>query len=166
MSEQNNEPGAQGSGGSTGYSADYVKQLREEAATWRTKYREVEEKVNQIEADRSKEKRTLGIQEEFAKRGIQGVNPSWVEIPEGMTPDIAVEKFLKDYPSFLKEEKPEGRPRAPYNKPMIPHGENTNIENTAKSELNAIKKDPVAREKLRHLYRGMLATSSKSSYTI
>lgn len=147
---------------STGYSSEYIKNLRDEAATWRTKLRETEAKVQELESTIKGERVANTVGKELEKRGIK-CDPSWVKMEEGVTPEKAVDKFLKDYPQLAQVAEV---PILPKNKNLRPMGTNlpdSNIENTAKSELDAIRKDPIAREKLRDLYRGLLAKSSGSS---
>jgi hypothetical protein len=147
---------------STGYSAEYIKNLRDEAATWRTKLRETEAKVAELTATINGERIANTVGKELEKRGIK-CDPSWVKMEEGQTPEKAVDKFLKDYPQLAQVAEV---PIIPKNKNLRPMGANlpdSNIENTAKSELDAIKKDPIAREKLRNLYRGLLAKSAGAS---
>lgn len=154
----------------TGYSAEYVKTLRDEAAAWRTKLRETETEIQTLKQTIQKTQIDNTIGKELEKRGLK-INPSWIQIEEGMAPDKAVDKFLKDYPQLAgstgdihaSTEQNHTVPPNAGRKPMVPNSQNTNIENTAKSELSAIKKDPVAREKLRGLYRGLLAQNSGSS---
>lgn len=162
--EINNQlPGAEGEkGSSTGYSAEYIKNLRDEAATWRLKLRETEVKVQELESTIKGERVANTVGRELEKRGLK-CDPSWVKLEEGVTPEKAVDKFLKDYPQWAQSAEV---PILPKNKNLRPMGANlpdSNIENTAKSELDAIRKDPIAREKLRDLYRGLLAKSSGTS---
>jgi len=148
-----------------GYSAEYVKSLRDEAASWRTRLRETETEVSNLKQTISKIQLDNTIGEELEKRGLN-INPGWINVEEGITPDKAVDKFLKDYPQLAgpTENIVPNRDIPNMNrKPMVPSNTNSNIENTAKHELDAIRKDPIAREKLRGLYRSMLAQNSGSS---
>ena len=157
-------PGAQDhKDSSTGYSAEYIKNLRDEAATWRLKLRESEVKVTELETTIKGERVANTVGRELEKRGLK-CNPSWVKLEDGVTPEKAVDKFLKDYPQWAQSAEVPILPNR--NKNLRPMGANlpdSNIENTAKSELDAIRKDPIAREKLRSLYRGLLAKSSGCS---
>lgn len=159
----NQQPGADGNKDqSTGYSAEYIKNLRDEAATWRTKLRDTEVKVAELTATINGERIANTVGKELEKRGIT-CDPSWVTMEEGQTPEKAVDSFLKKYPQLAAVAEV---PIIPKNKNLRPMGANlpdSNIENTAKSELDAIRKDPIAREKLRSLYRGLLAKSAGSS---
>lgn len=168
MSDNNNSGGTQGN--STGYSADYVKELRDEAAGWRTKLRETEDKLNKLQADIDSKNKQNTIQDVLSKKGMTGINPKWIEIGDGMTPEQAVDKFVKDYPHLFTQKpsddftsKDTGTPRSNY-RPMVPNYDNSNVENTDKSELKAIKKDPIARSKLRDHYRSLLNKSSGGSF--
>lgn len=161
----NLNPGDEGAvkdGSSTGYSKEYVANLREEAATWRTKLRETEAKVEELSNTIKGERQSNTVGRELERRGLK-CNPDWVVVEEGSTPEKAVDKFLKDYPQFAQVAE---IPIMPKNKNLRPMGANlpdSNIENTAKSELEAIRKDPIARDKLRSLYRGLLAKSAGTS---
>lgn len=148
----------------TGYSSEYVKELRDEAATWRNKLRETETKVQQLESTLNKDRVLNTVGKELEKRGIK-CDPTWIKLEEGVTPDKAVDKFLKDYPQFAQGNQESFAPRST-KRPMEINSQDSNIENTAKSELDAIRKDPIAREKLRSLYRGLLAKSAGSSYYV
>lgn len=167
MSDNNNAGGTQnGNGNSTGYSAEYVKELRDEAANWRTKLREVEDKFNKLSSEIESTKKQSTVQEVLTKKGITGINPRWVEIGEGSTPEAAVDKFLKDYPHLLPKENTFTPVKGNNVRPMNTQYDNSNVENTNVSELKAIKKDPIARSKLRDQYRSMLAKNSGSGYSI
>lgn len=169
MSEQNNSGGSTQEGKSTGYSAEYVKELRDEAASWRVKFREVEDKFNSLNAKLDAQSKQTSIQDVLNSKNIKGVNPKWVELKDGMTPEVAVDNFLKEYPHLGKVENDDYKPQPPNRNtrtPMIPQNDNSNIENTQISELKAIKQDPIARSKLRNQYRMMLAKNSNSTYTV
>lgn len=164
MSDQTNVPGAQPTQ-QGGYSAEYVKSIREEAASWRTKLREAEDKYNALESKMNEQSRVNNVTAEFTKRGIKA-DPKWVSIEEGQKVEQAVDKFLKDYPQFVAQQQDSFLPtQQPVvdRKPMQPQAPNSNIENTAVSELGAVKKDPIARAKLRDHYRAMLQQSAGCS---
>lgn len=145
---------------STGYSADYVKQLREEAASWRTKFRELET-----------QQKTYTVQEELNKRGIKA-NAKWVDVQEGQSITEAVEAFTKEYPHLVIQTNTE--PTEPDNtkaikkvigpKPNTPPV--TNINSTKSKDLNTalktgslndIKNDPNLRKQTQQWYQSMLA---------
>lgn len=158
--------------GDTGYSAEYVKTLRDEAASWRTKLRETEQKVEEVtnkvtELETAATQKTVTdtIATEITSRNLK-IDPSFVKLEENQTPKDAVDKFLKAYPQFGEATNVQPEQKAPGKSPMPPKSQNTNIENTAVSELDAIQKDPIARSKLRNLYRGLLAQSAGTSNTI
>ena len=157
---QNNDSGSQNNNSSQGaYSADYVKSLRDEAASWRTKLRELETKYTELETKTKQEHLSNTIGKELERRGIKA-DPSWVKLEDGMSPEQAVDKFLKNYPNLIPSEQPIAPKRV--RNPMRPNAADSNIENTAVSELDAIKKDPIARSKVRDLYRSLLAQSAKT----
>lgn len=153
---QNNDTNNNGTGT---YSADYVKTLRDENASWRTKLRELEVKHAELENKIKVDTVANTIGKELEKRGVKA-DPSWVKVSEGMTTEQAVDKFLKDYPHLVPKEEITTSPKKQNINPMRPNSHDTNIENTAKSELGAIKHDPIARSKVRDLYRGLLAQNS------
>lgn len=143
----------------TGFSADYVKELRSENASWRQKVRDLEAK--QVQND---------VQVELLKKGIE-VNPAWVELQDGETPAGAVDRFLKEYPQFTKDEEVHDEPKP---KPNVPKVMKTNSPKSnepgpnslsAKGrEIEEIKKDPKARSALRSQYRQLLAQNSNREY--
>ncbi len=146
----------------TGYSAEYVKELREEAANYRTKARDANEELATLKNTVSKDKTVGTINDEFTKRGIKA-DPKWVTLDEGQDATKAVDKFLKDYPQFSADSQPnviKGQ------KPLAPQNTNTNIQNTKVSELGAIKNDPIARAQLRDRYRNLLANQANTNFTI
>jgi len=146
----------------TGYSAEYVKSIRDEAASYRVKAREAEEKFSTLEKTVSESKTVGTINDEFTKRGIKA-DPSWVNLEDGQTPEKAVDKFLKSYPQFSAELQPQ---KIVGKTPMSPPKTNSNLERSTVSELGAIKNDPVARAQLRDKYRGLLANQANTNYTI
>ncbi len=162
MPDNNNGSGdhVENKGQSTGYSADYVKELRDENAGWRTKLRDTEAKLNELSTKIKNQELSNTVGKELEKRGVKA-DPTWIKMTEGETPEQAVDKFLKDYPQLVQQTEDTFVPnpkRVP--KPMEPNSHNTNVENTAKSELDAIKQDPIARAKLRGLYRDLLAKNA------
>lgn len=150
------------------FDADYVKKLRDEAAQWRTKCRELEGQVafTQIDA-------------ELNKRGIKA-DPRWVEVEEGKSISEAVDALVEKHPHLKATEpvvqetqtettvkttgSPSVRPMPP--KPLVSPQTNTNAPGTSASgvlkdrSFGEIKKDPVARAKLRDLYRSLINQSS------
>lgn len=141
------------------FSEDYVKQLRDEAAGWRKKTRELEAQVQQS---------TIAL--EFTKRGINA-DPSWVKPVEGQTITEAVEDFAIRYPQLQpapqqveQTPNPRGVPTA-----MPPGQNNANSAGppAAGSIINrdfeSIKKDPAAHRELRDLYRNLIAQNSHTS---
>lgn len=137
------------------YSKEYVSSLREEAATWRTKLRETEEKVKSLEG-----KYTLdSVSKVLTAKGIKA-DASWVKLDQGQSPEQAVDKFLELYP-HLKTEEPKKKEAT--NKPNPTKKDNTNSDNrfVANQDLDAIKQDPIARSKLRDTYRALLVARNQ-----
>lgn len=146
------------------FSEEYVKKLREEAASWRTKCRELEaqQHMTQVEA-------------ELAKRGIQA-DPRWVSMEEGQTVGEAIDALVASYPSLQTKtvEEPQGfdldfapepKPRVTP-KPVAPSAPQSTTPKPARvNRINSrniaeIRKDPQARAKVRDLYRSMLQRGS------
>jgi hypothetical protein len=137
-----------------GYSAEYVRELREEAASWRTKFRETEARVKTLEESIAGNERTSSIKAELIKRNLE-IDVDLIKLEQGEKADQAVDRFLKKYPQFGK---PAGK--EPTRRPMTPEKQNTNTPHVFDEDYEAVKKDPVARTKLRELYRGMLTNGS------
>lgn len=145
------------------FSEDYVKKLREEAASWRTKCRNLEgtQLSQQIEV-------------ELAKRGIEA-DPSWVTVDEGQELGEAIDVLVTQYPSLQKKDEvleesildlePETRPRVTP-RPVAPSTPKSTVPKPVRStvisrrNISEIRKDPKARAKVRDLYRGLLAKGS------
>lgn len=137
----------------------YVKQLRDEAAGWRTKYRELE--AQGLYKD---------VEVELAKRNIKA-DPTWVEVKEGQTISQAVDSLVEQHPHLASAPAPTPtnekvtpevrRPQAPRAMSTGTHSHSDTPDNPMRDRsLDEIKKDPVARAKLRDLYRGLLEKSS------
>lgn len=138
----------------TGYSTEYVKELRDEAASWRTKLRDTENRLTSLEADIAKNVKVSTIKEELSKRNLN-IDVDFIKLEQGDSASTAVDNFLKKYPQF-------GEPTVsePTRKPLPPNKRNTNAPAVINEDYAAVKKDPIARTKLRELYRSMLADRS------
>lgn len=140
------------------FDAEYVKKLREEAASWRTKYRELE--VQGTYKD---------VQVELANQGIKA-DPTWVTMKEGQCVSDAVKDLVSEHPHLAPSVAPSPPVVQPTDVPrrvQAPHVMNTTHPKTEvpsnplhERSVEEIKKDPVARSKLRDLYRAKLAASS------
>lgn len=141
----------------TGYSAEYVKTLRDEAASWRTKLRETEGELNTLKETQQIAELDATIGVELKKRNI-AVNPAWVDITEGQTVEQAVDTFVKKYPTVIPQETltVESPQQRSTRKPMSTEKTNTNVQSAVVTDVGAIKRDPIARAKLRDHYRGLL----------
>ena len=147
------------------FDADYVKQLRSEAAKYRNQSKELKSELEGykgLEAQIS----AIRIENEFIRRGIVA-EPQWVQTQEGESPSVAVDRFLEKYPQFsvdssvssetvVEEERVEPKT---YPQAMPPKPTNTVHANLTRS-LNDIKADPVARQNLTDVYRDLLKTES------
>lgn len=145
------------------FDAEYVKQLRSEAAKYRSQVKELKtemEGYKGLEAQIS----TIRIENEFVRRGITA-EPSWVQIQEGEAPSQAVDRFLEKYPQFagggtqrtVEEEQTPAAPELP--RSMPPKPTNTHHQPLSR-DLEDIKKDPVQRQNLTDLYRDLLRSNS------
>lgn len=159
MANENQDPNkdhkTEDKGTGSAFTADYVRELREEAASWRTKFRETEGKVtdlsNKLEAITTSAK----VTEELAKRGLK-INPKFITLGEDKDPVKAVDSFLEEYPQFGSEAfSPEPR-RKEVGKPNPASKDNSNKPSARRGNIMDAAKDPIARAKLRDQYRSML----------
>jgi hypothetical protein len=157
--DHSNDSGNHQTNRDTGYSAEYVKSLRDEAATWRTKLRDVETELNTMKVTISKQETLNSINTELSTRKIK-VDPSWIKLEKDQSPKDAVDKFLKDYPQFAIASEDNNTYVPKSRKPMGAKPNNTNVENTDVSEIKSIKQDPIARAKLRDHYRALLSRNN------
>lgn len=140
------------------FDKEYVTKLREEAAQWRTKFRELE--ANGLYKD---------VEVEMAKRNIKA-DPTWVEVKEGQSVSDAVDALVAQHPHLstttvttttTEDEPSVRRPQTPR---VMATGSRVHPETPANHLQDRtpaeIKKDPVARSKLRDQYRALLAASS------
>lgn len=141
----------------TGFSPEYVKGLREEAASWRTKYQEARAQLT-----------TGSIKQELQAQGVKA-EASWVDYkPEVETAADAVARFLTKHPHL----EPSANTDAPGPNAKVPQamspGVRSNTNNVASKangalkgrSLSEIQKDPKARHNLRDQYRTMLREAS------
>jgi hypothetical protein len=139
----------------TGYSAEYVKELRDEAASWRTKLRDTETKYQTLESSIKEGVLNASIGEELKKRNITA-DPTWVKaLVEGGNVIAGVDKFLEKYPQFAPSDSTSVIPKATQ-RAMPVKKENTNTQLPKVDDVQALKADPVARAKLRDQYRSMI----------
>jgi len=147
------------------FSEEYVRSLREEAAGWRIKYRELEGNQSLLE-----------VKTELTRRGIK-CDPAWVKLTEGQSVALAVDGFLTEYPE-LKTATPDSSPSdiisrkvevgkmpKPASSDPASYGfeSKTPQEMLKTRQIEEIKKDPKARSLLRKEYRGMLASQGHRS---
>ena len=136
--------------GKSQFSASYVHQLRQEAAEWRTKYRDMEAQTTSVQ-----------IESELTRRGIKA-EAHWINIDGDQSIQEAIDEFAARYP-HLSEANDTAEP-APRKVPkaMAPNQSKTNTPKSRPGDrgLSEIKEDPVARSKLRDSYRSMLTSSS------
>lgn len=154
---KNDEGGSQnhGDSGRSAFSPEYVKELREEAASWRTKFREVEAKVQTLEQTIQVGAIVSNVKNEIEKRGLK-INPEFITIGEDGDAAKAVDAFLDEYPQFAVTTEPPRRAQNFDTKPIPSTKTNTNNNPARKGNIMDIKNDPIARAKLRDQYRSML----------
>lgn len=154
QNQQNQNPEGNGSaqGGSAGYSREYVHELREEAAGYRTRLKEAETKLNEIIEKSQVDQTKTTIKSILEKKNVK-VNPDWIKLEQGQNPEQAVDNFLKEYPQFA------GSTQSSTQKPMSPERKNTTVPTSFSPDYKAEKTDPVSRAKIREQYRNMLRGS-------
>ncbi len=137
----------------TGFSREYVENLRKEAAGWRTKYRDLETSHQ-----------STAVEAELGRRGIKA-DPTWVNQTSGMTTNEAVEDLLARFPSLTPAEVVVPAPVAGPTPPKVqtPGQPNSNQVKDPKQgrSLTEIKGDPVARAALRDRYRALIQETSR-----
>ena len=158
-------PAAPAGGHGTGFSQEYVQELRQENATWRTKLREAEAIIAKYEKAEQDYIINDKVTAELTERGIEGVDPTWVDVPEGTEVKKAVDAFLEKHPNLAQPKAPANpldgkvpeRKAGPTPVPQGTKNRDTNVQpNPNGDDYATIKKDPIARAKLRDLYRGLL----------
>lgn len=144
---------------SSAFSPEYVKELREEAASWRTKYRDLETKAQTLEQTIKVGEIVSKVTSEISKRGLK-INPEFITIGEDGDPVKAVDAFLEEYPQFAVTSEPnttqDTQQIVNRAKPITSEKVNTNNHPARKGNIMDIAKDPIARAKLRDQYRSML----------
>lgn len=162
MSNDQLDTGSNESGENT-FSKDYVKQLRDEAAGWRTKFRELESTT-----------KNQTVEIELANRGIKA-KPSWVEIAEGQSIVEAVEAFIVENPQLSSKSEPEPKEpssqvdvvnvqrQIPQHRQLTPPVNSTSNPEVkdlnkllATRSLDDAKNDPKSREQIRDWYQSTL----------
>jgi hypothetical protein len=146
----------------TDFSREYVEGLRQEAAGWRTKVRDLESQLKGND-----------IVLELARQGV-AADPSWVQVGEGMTVETAVHDLVARYPHLkgqptnqtptpVQDNRVVNRPLANTPKAQQPGPAMTNVpvDPNKGMSLKEIKADPVARAQLRDRYRSLLKQASR-----
>lgn len=172
------EPRVDPNKGSEGYSKEYISELRSEAAHWRTKFRETEKQLETYAQAEQEYILNDKVSQHLEKKGIKDVDPTWVDVQDGQDVSDAVDSFLEKHPRFKVDpgeeavpQLPQGdrvpgtHPPVPSQKPMATEQRNTNIGNYTK-DYATIKQDPIARTKLRELYRGLLSQQQNTGLTL
>lgn len=148
----------------TTFDREYVKELRQEAAKYRTEAKELKsqlEEFKSLEAQIS----TVRVENELIRRGVNA-DPNWVKLNDGQTPAEAVDNFLEKFPEFKAGAEEPSVERKQVPKAISPNpnkaasADGTPVGALGNRGLNDIKNDPMARGSLRDLYRDLLRTSS------
>lgn len=169
-------PGDQGKVGEAGFPLEYVEKLRYENASGRVKFRDLEKRFETLEENIKRHVTESPISDELKKRNLT-IEPSWIKIEKDKSVAESVDTFLKKYPQFeskstevdftprkettqeksttTQEEKEKEKSTQ---KPMSTQKTNTNVQIGKVSDVGAIKKDPIARAKLRDHYHSLLGT--------
>ena len=146
------------------FDAEYVKDLRKEAARYRTQSKDLKtelEGYKGLEAQISEAR----VENELIRRGVTA-QAEWVSLEPDQSPAEAVDKFLEKYPMFTNGEEPEVQPEVePKVVPtaMSPKPTVTSDNSWEAAGLDAIRKDPVAKQNLTEVYRDLLKTSSNQT---
>ena len=144
------------------FSLDYLQELRQENASWRTKYRDSEASKTELESKLSKNTVQSQVANEFVKRGIKA-DPSWLKVPEGSDVAVAVDGFVAEYPQFADTGKTSTETKEITNptKPTIPatNKQSQKTNNTGSLDRSIIEQrdDPKARSEIRDHYRSLLS---------
>lgn len=153
------------------FSEDYVKQLRSEAAGYRTEARELNSQLQNFQALEA-QMTQLRVENELIRRGINA-DPGFVKLTKDQTPAEAVDKFLEKYPQFLPnqnssgqdthlspqpKEIPQALPNAP-GKANVPGPSAKGV--LFGRTIDEVKNDAVARSHLTDVYRGLLGRDDK-----
>lgn len=140
---------------SSAFSPEYVKELRQEAADYRTKLRDTEKRVSELEQTIKVGQIVSNVTNEISKRGLK-INPDFITIGEDGDAVKAVDAFLEEYPQFANQETPRPAPVVNRARPITSEKTNTNNNPVRKGNIMDMAKDPIARAKLRDQYRNML----------
>jgi hypothetical protein len=154
------------------FSEDYVKELRTEAAGYRTQLKELKSEVENYKALET-QLTQIRVENELVRRGVN-VDPSFVKFAEGMKPADAVDKFLESYPQFLPQTNPNENHLQPQPKDIPnaipPSPGQVNVPGPKARgalfgrPLDEIENDPVARRNVRSLYRSLLPNGIDEEY--
>ena len=141
------------------FSLEYVQELRQENASWRTKHRDSEASKAELELKLSKNTVQSQVANEFVKRGIKA-DPSWLKVPEGSDVAVAVDGFVAEYPQFADTGKTSTETKDP-TKPTIPatnkQSQKTNTTGSLDRSIIEQRDDPKARSEIRDHYRSLLS---------
>lgn len=145
------------------FSEDYVKELRSENASWRTKVRDLETKMSRMEMD-------MQLQKGMQELGIVA-EPNWINVKEGQNVREALEEFAAKYPQLTSQgqvqtQEASATPEKPSIHSMKMSQTNSNNPGPSaggslvKKSLQEIKQDPKLRRVLTEQYKSLLDASS------
>lgn len=141
------------------FSESYVKELRNENASWRTKVRELETQI-----------KTVQLGSEMTRMGINA-DPSWVSVAEGQSVQEALQSFVQKYPHLLVNQSESQSEQSLAPQVAAPQAMATRKENSnnpgpkaggqfRNKSMNEIKTDAKSRAALRDYYKSLLITQS------
>jgi len=142
------------------FDADYVKQLRSEAAKYRSKAKDLESELAQ-RRDLEGQIQTVRVENELVRRGITA-DPNWVKVEDASDITGAVDGFLEKYPQFSTTQEPQPRhvEGAPQSLPPEPNKANVPGPSPQGAfggrNVDEIRKDPKARSQMTNHYRTLL----------
>lgn len=146
------------------FDAEYVQKLRDEAAKYRTKAKDLESSLKGKQ-DLESQLTNLRVENELIRRGAKA-DPSWVPLEGFEDPTEAVDAFLERFPQLRGSEEPVPRPHEDVPPSLPPEPSKANVPGPSPvgafggRNLEEIKKDPKARDKLTRAYRQHLGVDN------
>lgn len=141
----------------------YVKQLRDEAAGYRTKAKDLESELGTYKSLEG-EIRQLRVENELTRRGLS-IETQFISYDGKGSAAEAVDKFLEKYPQFAMPVSSDNNPQPNQNMPtaLPPQRGKANVptKNYADKSWDELKADPVAREDVGRIYRNLLPFSNQ-----
>lgn len=142
------------------FDESYVRQLRDEAAGYRTK---AKEQASELESYKRLEGEIhqLRVENEITRRGLN-IEPQFINYNGTGSVSEAVDNFLEKYPQFAPEA---SKGKTPQHKDipeaLPPSKGKANVSNSRLDKSwDELKADPVTREEVGRLYRNLLPFSN------